>query len=136
MVSCYEEEEESAPRKDSSSPSGYSTGREDEGVSGCKYLPGEQDAHSRNNCALDLTGNRIKERYESVGYGKQMSVRGCGGGENGRKKECSEVRLGLAGDPGGDHSCLSNLIEGLDGVAQRGLDSKGGGERAAADGSS
>jgi hypothetical protein len=37
------------------------------------------------------------------------------------EKECSEVGFGLAGDPRGDHSCLSNLIEGLDGVTQRGL---------------
>ena len=28
------------------------------------------------------------------------------------------------GDPGGDHSCLSKLIEGLDRVTRRGLDSK------------
>ena len=40
------------------------------------------------------------------------------------KKECSEVGFGLAGGPKGDHSCLSNLIEGLDGVTQRGLGSR------------
>ena len=42
------------------------------------------------------------------------------------EKECSEVGFGLAGDPRGDHSCLSNLIEGLDGVTRRGLGSKSG----------
>ena len=45
-------------------------------VSADANISREQDAHSRNNCALDLAGNRIKERYEPVGYGKQMSVRG------------------------------------------------------------
>ena len=42
------------------------------------------------------------------------------------KRVGSEVGFGLVGDPRGDHSCLSNLIEGLDGVTRRGLDSKSG----------
>ena len=48
-------------------------------------------------------------------------------------KECSGVGFGSVGGPGGDHSCLSNLIEGLDGFTRRGLGSRSSGERAAAD---